>query len=498
MKQWPTIYSCKVIEPGIIAYNDIKLGILLLKKETIDRIAPSIIGKPVVVRHQHVTPENQGGLAVGYVVGIHYNSSDAWFYVDFLITDDKLEVVDREDGSVVFKDPKNGELLDGVSCSYDVTNTSKGGVWHDIKFEAEILDGSFTHLAIVLNPRYEETNRIVEKSAYMLVNGKEAVSKREDGQETNSKEGSQMKIFKIFRKLTNGKEEEVEDKLVDVDGKEVPLSELVKTYQAEEVEKAFMSMLETANSKFNSKGVKIEHSNGKFVATMNGKEIANGEKIEDVEKKAEEEIDKEEKANNSKTLKHAKDEDTVDVDGKKISVKELKNCYSKKALKNAEDEAAAKEKEKKEAENSKAQSLGVTLEEKDGVFRALANGVELANGKTSEEVFNKVEEVQNAKKVEDARIKTHKDAGRVFIVTNDKPAVGSDIESGARGYKVVEADTVDGKAGVWALENAKKGEEFFTRLQNAGNGFVEDPRPTEHKSKSQRIEIGRQRYGAKK
>ena len=171
MQTWPTPYSCKLMEAGIISYEDSGAGIAYLTKQTIDKIAPSIIGRPVVVRHQKVTPENVEEVAVGYVTGVHFEPSDAWFYVDFLITSDKVTPIDK-DGCVVFK-AEDGQILDGISGAYDVTNTSDGGVWHDIQFDAEILDGSFTHLALVVNPRYEETNKIRETN-FMLVNGKVA------------------------------------------------------------------------------------------------------------------------------------------------------------------------------------------------------------------------------------------------------------------------------------------------------------------------------------
>lgn len=176
MNNWPVVYSCRLMEPGIISYQDSGDGIAYVPKETIDRIVPSIIGKPVVIKHQNVTPANAHEHAVGHVIGAHYNPSDAWHYVDFLITSDKIEAIEKEDGSTAFKDTK-GNMLDGVSGAYDVLNASGGGVWHDIKFDHKIIDGSFTHLALVNNPRYEETNRIVERMPSMLVNGKVATMK---------------------------------------------------------------------------------------------------------------------------------------------------------------------------------------------------------------------------------------------------------------------------------------------------------------------------------
>ena len=49
-----------------------------------------------------------------------------------------------------------------VSCSYDVkTADDKGGTENNIKYDMEFLDGVFTHLALVNNPRYERANIVL-------------------------------------------------------------------------------------------------------------------------------------------------------------------------------------------------------------------------------------------------------------------------------------------------------------------------------------------------
>ena len=444
MGRWPTTYSCKLMEAGIISYEDSGAGIAYLTKQTIDKIAPSIIGKPVVVRHQKVTPENHDKVAVGYVTGVHFEPADAWFYVDFMIISDEVEPIDR-DGCVVFKAP-DGEILDGISGAYDVINTADGGVWHDIKFDAEILDGSFTHLALVVNPRYEETNKIREAS-FMLINGKVAnqidnaespeykeqfaKEKKEHPEMTdaeikkivldharaknkeaasdenmNSKEESPMKnLFKIFRKVTNGKDEaeEVMNAAVDIDGQEIPVKELIDTYKAEEVEKAEKAKLDAENAKKNEKRM-------------------------------------------------AKDEDEIDVDGKKVKVEDLKNCFKAKMAKKNEKEMEeadkkAKAKSEEEAKNAKE------AEEKEAKEKAEK---EAANAKTAEE--KAAEEKKNA---EEAKAEEEKKA------KEDK-------------------------------ENSKKtGDEFFKKIENAGTTVASDDAPVAPLGRSERANIGRQRYGSK-
>lgn len=58
-----------------------------------------------------------------------------------------------------------------VSCSYDYTKSAEGGTENNIPYDIEFLDGEFTHLAIVNNPRYERAN-IVFNSKTEIVNDK--------------------------------------------------------------------------------------------------------------------------------------------------------------------------------------------------------------------------------------------------------------------------------------------------------------------------------------
>lgn len=534
MKTWAMSYSCKLMEAGIISYRDSlddkakdnpAAGICYLTKQTIDKIAPSLIGKPVVIRHQKVTPENQDKLAVGYVTGVYFNPQDAWHYVNFLLTSDKLGPIERGDGSFVFKAP-DGEILDGISGAYDVTNTNEGGVWHDIKFDAEILDGSFTHLAIVTNPRYEETNKITQQRNMVLMNGKVAyqmenaadhdamfakekkdhpefsdediekivqdhikekqnansmswigkkvvlesldpepgdtnpiwevvedngntvVAKDKNGTRhtyfksdltvKNSKEGSVNKIFKIFRRIVNGKdekEEEVPDLVINVGGKEVSVKEAVNAYVANEKDEA---------------------------------DAAEKKKKDD------------EAAENAKSLKMAKDDDTVVINGKSVSIADLKNAVEKRNKKNAsesdEDKAKREKDEKEKAENEKRNA-----EEKEAKEKKEAEEKENAKRTAL------MQEKRNSKKA----------VGEIFIANNSKLEVGADIEHEAKHYNVTEPDTQDGKPGYWAKENAKKGEEFFMRIENAGKNAPQEQDTTGPRTRSERAQAGRERYGSK-
>lgn len=60
-----------------------------------------------------------------------------------------------------------------MSCSYDVKLADDtGGTENNIPYDIEFLDGVFTHLAIVDNPRYERAN-IVFNSKTAILNTQE-------------------------------------------------------------------------------------------------------------------------------------------------------------------------------------------------------------------------------------------------------------------------------------------------------------------------------------
>ena len=131
---------------GVVGYSDVDDGVYLLRKETLEKMLPSIIGRPVVIDHQKITKENIENLAVGYVTGARYNHESGQFDCTILITD-------KETAEKI----KSGD--NKVSSAYTVTEFGGGGRYSGIEYDAEILDGTFTHLAIVDNPRYRRIPR---------------------------------------------------------------------------------------------------------------------------------------------------------------------------------------------------------------------------------------------------------------------------------------------------------------------------------------------------
>lgn len=149
---WPKEYSCNFLESGLVSYEDSGAGIAMLRKETIMKMLPTFIGKPVVINHVDVTPGDFKDHAVGYITKVWWDDLSGWAWCSFILTEDNA----KEKVSKGYS----------VSCAYDVHETGPGGEWHAIKYDEEILSGSGTHLALVLSPRYEDCR--------ILVNSKKA------------------------------------------------------------------------------------------------------------------------------------------------------------------------------------------------------------------------------------------------------------------------------------------------------------------------------------
>ena len=149
MKEYPKLLTVQsFMVGGLVSYEDTGDGVFLLKKETLDRMMPTIEGRPVILGHKTITLDNLEDNAVGYVTKGWFNTETGQFDCEILVKD-----------SDVYEDIKNGN--NKVSSAYQVTKLGDGGKYLGQDYEAEILDGTFTHLAIVDNPRYPDAKILI-------------------------------------------------------------------------------------------------------------------------------------------------------------------------------------------------------------------------------------------------------------------------------------------------------------------------------------------------
>ena len=197
-------FKSRFIKDGLVKIEN--HGIVLLKKETLDASLPSMIGTPVIIKHQNVTKKNADKLRCGTISDAYFNEPDGWYYCEGIIWDeDAQELIENQKWS--------------VSCSYDfLSYNDEGGVENNIPYDKEFTDLNFTHLAIVNNPRYERANIVfnckVENEKWITIkpHGDDSDDYRrlklEDGE--TPKEAIDRVYKKEDKKQTDTKEERIE------------------------------------------------------------------------------------------------------------------------------------------------------------------------------------------------------------------------------------------------------------------------------------------------
>ena len=126
-----------------------------------------------------MTEENANDARVGVVSNVWFNDKDGWYWCDGIIWDKTAQNLITDKGW-------------SVSCSYDVKLADDtGGSENNIPYNIEFLDGVFTHLAIVNNPRYERAN-IILNSKTIIQNFDPNQKRDKKGQWTKENYNSQI------------------------------------------------------------------------------------------------------------------------------------------------------------------------------------------------------------------------------------------------------------------------------------------------------------------
>lgn len=147
-------FKSKFIQAGLANYPN-SFGVALIRKESFDKFINTLEGKPVIINHQDVTKDNFKDVEVGTVCNVWYNPEDGWYWCDGVITDETAINLIKDKGW-------------SVSCSYNITLANdEGGLENNVHYDIEFLDGVFTHLAIVNNPRYERANIVLNSKTEM-------------------------------------------------------------------------------------------------------------------------------------------------------------------------------------------------------------------------------------------------------------------------------------------------------------------------------------------
>jgi hypothetical protein len=192
---------------------------ILIGEECLKNMDQTFAGRPLYV--QHVDGVNLDKLqeeAAGYVVESFYNPLDGKHWAKFIVVSDAGHEAIRAGWK--------------LSNAYLPKSFSGGGKWHNVDYLKEVMIGEYEHLAIVPNPRYEESIILTPEEFKSYNSEKELELRRL----ANSKGEKSMSMFNFFKKTKMENASEFETATVVLTtGKEKTIKQLIN--EAEEKEK---------------------------------------------------------------------------------------------------------------------------------------------------------------------------------------------------------------------------------------------------------------------
>lgn len=205
-------------EPGKDPYR------VYLNENTIRSMDPTFAGRPIFVEHVDEVEEDLDELrkeADGWVIESFFNSADGKHWVKFIVVSELGE-----------KAIKNRMRL---SNAYVPLGFAQGGLWNGVAYAKEITGGEYEHLAIVKNPRYEESV-IMTPEEFKKYNEDHVVELK---RLSNSKEGETKMGFKLFKKTKVENQTDLEGMSVILpkSGKELTITQLVNSMDEMEEKK---------------------------------------------------------------------------------------------------------------------------------------------------------------------------------------------------------------------------------------------------------------------
>lgn len=208
---------------------------VFLNEGTIRAMDPTFAGRPVFVHHVDEVDSSVDELrkdADGWVIESFFNQADGKHWAKFIVVSERGE-----------RAIKNGMRL---SNCYVPKAYGQGGLWNGVSYTKEITGGEYEHLAIVPNPRYEESV-ILSPEQFKKYNDDKLVElKRLANTNEEGKKGMNLKLFKRA-KVENAVDIENMSVVLPKSGREVMVTDMVAELDAAEVAKKEPRMANAAD-----------------------------------------------------------------------------------------------------------------------------------------------------------------------------------------------------------------------------------------------------------
>lgn len=195
-------------EPGKEPYR------IFINEDTIRSMSPTFAGCPIFVEHVDEVNPNLNKLreeADGWVVESFYNAADGKTWAKFIVVSERGLAAIR-----------NGFKL---SNAYIPKGFGQGGLWNGVTYAKEVTAGEFEHLAIVRNPRYEESE-ILSPEQFKRYNEEKEIELKKLANSKEERKGELMFFKKT--KVENSKDFEAMSVTLPKSKKEMTLAEMVE------------------------------------------------------------------------------------------------------------------------------------------------------------------------------------------------------------------------------------------------------------------------------
>lgn len=303
-----TIFYGMHFYPGLAQYQDKGQDPyrVFLNEDTIRAMDPTFAGRPIFVEHVDEVDSNLDELrkeADGWVVESFYNAADGKHWVKFIVVSDRG-----------LRGIQNGMRLSNayvVKSSKDVP-----GLWNGIPYSKEIIDAEFEHLAIVRNPRYEESV-IMTSEQFKKYNEANVSEVKRIANSKNEGEGEMGLNFFKRAKVENELDLSTISVVLPKSGKEITITKLVNEADEKEMDR---------NSGLADMSHKVKMHDGSYcnVGDLLSKHKAMNDELESM-KKEKENAENPEATDGEVTEKKNEDEKKV-TDPKEAEDKEMKDA----------------------------------------------------------------------------------------------------------------------------------------------------------------------------
>lgn len=317
--------------PGVAEYREPKKEPfrIFINSATIKNMDPTFQGLPVYVEHvDGVDLADEKKIreqADGFVVKSFYNQLDGMHWAEFIIVSEKgMQAI------------RNGWKL---SNAYIPKDFNLGGECQGVPYQKEIISGEYEHLAIVKNPRYQQSKILTPEEFKAYNNEKEVeIARLLNSKDKSKQKGESKMALNLFKrqKIENSTDIDYENLVIALpkSGKEYTLEKLVN-----EMDK-IVNMAGYANDdhmvKVGNEEMSVKDLVGKHMSMCNDIEEEKKKKMAD-----EEEAKKNSEDDKAAADKKANDDKASEMEKAKNAADEAQKNYDK--IKNANKNAPVNE-----------------------------------------------------------------------------------------------------------------------------------------------------------